>query len=157
MSRPGEVGNEMIFTTVAQLIDTNILVYRVDPRFPEKQETATNLLEQTVQNNECRIPHQAIIEFYAAATRPLPGLAAGLMTSAQAREEVETLLLISPILYPTENILRLALYGVATFGLSWFDAHLWAYAEHYRCTTLYSEDFQQDRYYGSVKIVNPFV
>ncbi|MFY9989119.1 MAG: PIN domain-containing protein [Chthoniobacterales bacterium] len=142
---------------MAQLIDTNILVYRVDPRFPEKQEIATKLLEKTVQNSECRIPHQAIIEFYAAAIRPLSGSGAALLTSSQAREEVETLLLISPILYPTENILRLALYGVATFGLSWFDAHLWAYAEHYRCTILYSEDFQHDRYYGSVRIVNPFI
>jgi predicted nucleic acid-binding protein len=141
---------------VAQLIDSNILVYRIDPRFPEKQETATKLLEETVQNNECRIPHQAILEFYAAATRPLPGLDAALLTSTQAREEVETLLLISLILYPTENILRLALYGTATFGLSWFNAHLWAYAEHYRCTTLYSEDLQHDRYYGSVRVVNPF-
>ena len=98
---------------MAQLIDTNILIYRVDPRFPEKQEIATKLLEKTVQNGERRIPHQAIVEFYAAATRPLSGLGAALLTSSQAREEVETLLLISPILYPTENILRLALYGVA--------------------------------------------
>ena len=48
-----EIANsEKILTTVAQLIDTNILINRVDPRFPEKQEIVTKLLEKTVQNGE---------------------------------------------------------------------------------------------------------
>jgi hypothetical protein len=32
-----------------------------------------------------------------------------------------------------------------------------AYAEHYGLTELYSEDFQHDRLYGSVRVVNPFL
>jgi predicted nucleic acid-binding protein len=44
-------------------------------------------------------------------------------------------------------------YGI----VSWFDAHLWAYAEHYACSTLLSEDFQHDRQYGTVRVVNPFL
>ena len=39
----------------------------------------------------------------------------------------------------------------------WFDAHLWAYAEHYGLSELYSEDFQHDRLYGTVRVVNPFL
>ena len=77
----------MISTSVAQLIDTNVLVYRVDPRFPKKQETAANLLEETVRSGKCRIPHQALLEFYAVVTRPLPGLKRTLLTSGEAREE----------------------------------------------------------------------
>ena len=42
------------------------------------------------------------------------------------------------------------------YGLNGFDAHLLAYAEHYGCPTLYSEDFQDGRYYGTVRAVNPF-
>jgi predicted nucleic acid-binding protein len=49
-----------------------------------------------------------------------------------------------------------ALRGAAAYQLSWFDAHLWAYAEHYGLNLLYSEDFQHDRLYGSVRVVNPF-
>jgi predicted nucleic acid-binding protein len=30
-------------------------------------------------------------------------------------------------------------------------------AEHYGLTELFSEDFQHDRLYGSVRAVNPFV
>ena len=77
----------MISTSVAQLIDTNVLVYRVDPRFPKKQEAAANLLEETVRSGECRIPQQALLEFYAVVTRPLPGLKRTLLTSGEAREE----------------------------------------------------------------------
>jgi predicted nucleic acid-binding protein len=141
---------------VARLIDTNILVYRVDATFPEKQEVAANLLEETVRSGECRVPHQALVKFYAVVTRPLLRLGRSLLTSAEAREEIEVLLLTSIILYPVENIVRLSLYATAAFGLNWFDAHMWAYADHYRCSTIYSEDFEHERYYGSVKGINPF-
>ncbi|MBA2409265.1 MAG: hypothetical protein H0V62_05675 [Gammaproteobacteria bacterium] len=53
------------------LIDTNILVYRFDSRFPHKQRIAESLLRQGIERNDIRVPHQAIIEFVAATTRPL--------------------------------------------------------------------------------------
>jgi predicted nucleic acid-binding protein len=43
------------------------------------------------------------------------------------------------------------------YQLSWFDAHLWSYAEHYGLTEIFTEDFQHDRLYGSVRVVNPFI
>ena len=42
-------------------------------------------------------------------------------------------------------------------GLSWFDAHLWAYAEYFGLDALLSEDFQAGRIYGSVRIIDPFI
>jgi predicted nucleic acid-binding protein len=60
------------------------------------------------------------------------------------------------VLYPTGALVRTALRGAAAYQLSWFDAHLWAYAEHYGLAELLSEDFQHDRLYGSVRAVNPF-
>jgi predicted nucleic acid-binding protein len=61
------------------------------------------------------------------------------------------------ILYPTEALVRTALRGTATYQLAWYDAHLWAYAEHYGLPELLSEDFQHDRLYGTVRAVNPFL
>jgi predicted nucleic acid-binding protein len=61
------------------------------------------------------------------------------------------------IVYPNEQILRTVLRGAAAYGLSWFDAHLWAFAEFYGLEDLYSEDFQHDRLYGTVRVVNPFI
>jgi predicted nucleic acid-binding protein len=61
------------------------------------------------------------------------------------------------VLYPNEQILRSAIRGAATYQLSWFDAHMWPYAEHYFLDTLYSEQFQHGRLYGTVRVINPFV
>ena len=141
---------------MAALVDTNVLVYRFDPRFPEKQERATRLLETAVQPGSLSLPHQALVEFVAAATRPLPRIGP-LLSRDEAREEVESMLLTMDVLYPDAALLRSALRGVAAYGLSWFDAHLWAYAEHFGCPVLYSEDFQHGRVYGSVRVVNPFL
>jgi predicted nucleic acid-binding protein len=89
---------------VTALADTNVLVYRFDPRFPDKQRVATELLRDGIKN----------------------------------------------------GTLRLALRGAAAYQLSWFDAHVWAYAEHYGLAELYSEGFQHDRTYGTVRVLNPF-
>jgi len=141
---------------VAALVDTNILVYRFDPRFPEKQEIACALLRRGIEEDSIRVPHQAIIEFVAAATRPLAG-DQSLLSPLEARREAEEFLAQFTILYPNEALLRLALRGAAAYQLSWFDAHLWAYAEYYSFQELLSEDFQHDRLYGTVKAVNPFL
>jgi len=39
---------------------------------------------------------------------------------------------------------------------SWFDAHLWAYAEHYGLDEIASDGFEHGRLCGSVRIRNPF-
>ncbi len=150
-----EGGHERIFTVVAALIDTNILVYRFDPRFPEKQRIASELLRRGIKKDSIRLPHQAIVEFVAVVTRPLIG-DRPLLTPDEARHEAEEFLAQFGILYPNEALLRLALRGAAAYGLSWFDAHLWSYAEHYGLSELITEDFQHDRLYGTVRTVNPF-
>jgi predicted nucleic acid-binding protein len=141
---------------VAALVDTNVLVYRYDPRFPTKQRIATDLLREGIADESIRVPHQAIVEFVAAVTRPMDG-GRSLLPAADARWEAEELLSQFNVLYPTEPLLRLALRGAAAYQLEWFDAHLWAYAEHYGLGTLISEDFQHGRLYGSVRAHNPFL
>ena len=61
------------------------------------------------------------------------------------------------ILYPDDTVLRTALRGAAAYGLSWFDAHLWAFAEVNGIEELLSEDFQHGRLYGTVTVRNPFL
>lgn len=141
---------------MAFLVDTNVLVYRFDPRFPDKQRAATDLLRRGIADGSIRLPHQAILEFVAAATRPL-GRARALLTPTDARREAEELVAQFDVLYPNDAVVRTALRGAAAYELPWFDAHLWAYAEHYGLGELYSEDFQHDRLYGSVRVVNPFI
>ena len=54
------------------LIDTNILIYRYDERFPDKQSIASDVLREGIVSGSVRIPHQAIVEFVAATTRGKP-------------------------------------------------------------------------------------
>ena len=141
--------------TARVFVDTNVLVYRFYPRFPEKQRTATRLLRDGIANDSIRVPHQAIVEFVAAVTRPIAGRTS-LLEPSTARREAEEMLDQFQVLYPDSTVVRLALRGAAAYQLSWFDAHMWAYAEHFGLDVLYSEDFQHDRMYGRVRVIDPF-
>lgn len=149
------VGCARISTSVAALVDTNILVYRFDHRFPEKQRMARELLRAGIANSSIRVPHQAIIEFVAAVTKPSAG--GPLLTASEARLEAAELLMQFQVLYPNEALVRAASRGAALHRLAWFDANIWAYADHYGLRELLSEDFQHGRLYGSVRATNPFV
>lgn len=148
-------GPGRISTGVAALVDTNVLVYRVDPRFPEKQKAAIEILRKGIAADSVRVPHQALVEFFAAVTRPLQD-GKPLLTVPDAIQETESMLRQFVILYPDDQVLRTALRGMAAYQLSWFDAHLWAYAECAGLAEILSEDFQEGRLYGMVRIVNPF-
>jgi predicted nucleic acid-binding protein len=149
------VGHERISTIVAALVDTNVLVYRFDPRDTRKQGIADSLLRAGIAGDSIRIPHQALVEFYRAVTRSISGYGR-LLEDNDARRETEEMLAQFSILYPDESVVRTALRGMAAYQLSWFDAHLWAYAEVFGLSELISEDFQHGRLYGSVRVVNPF-
>ena len=140
---------------MAALVDTNILVYRFDNRFPEKQKIATGLLRHGILEHSVRVPHQAIVEFIAAVTRPVRGHV--ILSQVDALREAEEFLLQFTVLYPNDAIVRNAVRGCSAYQLSWFDAHLWAYAEHYGLSEIITEDFQHDRRYGTVRTVNPFL
>jgi predicted nucleic acid-binding protein len=141
---------------VVTLVDTNILVYRFDPRFPQKQRIAAEVLRGGLMDEALRIPHQALLEFVAVVTRVQRGTQP-LLSDADARREAEELLTQFTVLYPNAAVLRTALRGAAAYQLSWFDAHLWAYAEHYGLDEIVSEDFENGRFYGSVRARNPFL
>lgn len=140
---------------MAFLVDTNVLVYRFDARYPEKQRVARDVLHQGLRDDSARIPHQALLEFVSVVTRIRVG-SDSLLPADEARQEVEELMAQFPILYPNAAVVHSALLGAAAFRLSWFDAHLWAYAEHYGLEEIVSEDFEHGRLYGSVRVRNPF-
>ena len=60
------------------------------------------------------------------------------------------------VVYPTESTLRTAVRGAALYKMSWFDALVWAYADEHGLDPLWSEDFQNGRLYGRVKVQDPF-
>ena len=143
---------------MTSLVDTNILVYRVDSRYPAKRDVAIKLLRDNPASGALVIAHQAVVEFVAAVSRPRPDLeGAPLLEAADARQLAAELLDEFRVLYPDRDVVRTALDGAAAHGLSWWDAHMWAYADVYGLDEILSEDFQHGRYYGSVRAYNPFL
>jgi predicted nucleic acid-binding protein len=132
-------------------------VFRFAPRFPEKQARAIELLRNGIAQNSIIVPHQAILEFVAAATKPLRRGGAPLLSPDDARREAEEMLSQFDVLYPDEEVVRTATRGAAAYRLSWFDAHIRAYAERFELPTLWSEDFEDGRLYGRVRAANPFL
>lgn len=141
---------------VASLVDTNLLVYRCDASDPAKRAASQDILRRGMAKNELRIPHQALVEFVNAVTRNRTG-GRSLLTREEAWRQAEDLLNEFPVLYPNESVFRTALLGMAAYKFSWYDAHLWAYAEHYGIPEILSEDFEHGRRYGTVRVRNPFV
>lgn len=140
---------------MAALVDTNVLVYRFDARFPAKQAVADALLRAGIAADRIRIAHQAILEFVAATTRPQRD-GTTILPSDVARLEAEDLLRQFDVIHPDDRIVRAALQGMAAYGLSLWDAHMWAYAEVHELGVLYSEDFEHERWYGGVLVLDPF-
>ena len=144
--------------SAARLIDTNLLVYRFDPRDELKQCAATELLREGLVDGSAVLPHQAILEFVAAVSRPCRDRdGEPLLPRSEALLEAESLARQFPVLYPDAEVLATAFRGCATYRLSWFDAHLWAYAERFGLPEILSEDFEHGRHYGRVRVVNPFL
>ena len=137
------------------LVDTNVLVYRYDPRDRRKQKLASELLRRGIADGSVVIAHQALVEFYAAVTRPLRDFGS-LLDGADATRETEELLIQFDVLYPNEDVVRAALRTRSTYQLSWFDAQMLAYAEVNGIAELLSEDFHHGRLYGRVKVIDPF-
>jgi predicted nucleic acid-binding protein len=106
-------------------------------------------------SGEFRIAHQSLMEFVSSVTRGRRG--SPLMSHEDATRQVELFMAQFPVLYPNEYVFRTALRGMATYRLPWFDAHLWAYADHYGIPEILSEDFTHGRWYGNVRIRNPFL
>lgn len=139
------------------LFDTNILVYRHDPRDSRKHSIASDLLREELANGHALIAQQSLVEFVVATTRPLRDSdGRRLLEPVDAAYEAEDLCRQFEVLYPKREQFLVALRGWRTYGFSWFDAHLWSFAEFYQIGILYSEDFQHQREYGNVQVVNPF-
>jgi len=116
------------------------------------------VMEKVTSKLRLLLPHQAIIEFVAAVKRPMQEVGGdSLLSRHDALIEAESLMNQFDVIYPTDITLRTALRGMSVYRMSWFDAHLWAYAESSGIRELLSEDFKHGQVYGRVRIRNPFL
>ena len=132
------------------VLDTNVLVYALDRREPEKRDRAREVLRR-VGASGAVLPAQVLSEFANACLRklePRPDPAA-------VQREVERLLLAFPVLPLTGPVVLEALRGVREHLLSYYDAQIWAVARLGQVGVILSEDFNPGAVLDGVSFANP--
>jgi predicted nucleic acid-binding protein len=133
----------------AFFVDTNVLLYSVDPAGRDKQAAARQWITLLWEHSAGRLSWQVLNEFYLNAVRKLGA------PTRNARMVVEALVQWKPV-DMTPGILRRAWHWMDTAQLAYWDALILAAAERAECAWMLSEDFQAGRRYGSVTVINPF-
>lgn len=100
-----------------EMVDTNVLVYAVDPSSGGKHRRATALLHDLADRDTLAVSAQVLNEFYSVVTRKK-----GLLSHEQAVRYMQTIAGSSVILPLTLAGTLLAVDGVALHDLSFWDA-----------------------------------
>jgi predicted nucleic acid-binding protein len=129
--------------------DTNVLIYSIDLRFPEKHAIAKRLIRLCGESNGM-VALQCLNEFYRASTRKK------ILATAVAFNVVQATRAAFEVALPSEDDLLCAMGNHQRHGIQFFDGLLCATVERSGCTTLFSEDFQDGQAIDGVTIRNPF-
>jgi len=135
---------------VRVFIDTNLWVYRLDRREPEKSAFIGNWLRELASEHDIVISTQVLIELRSVLTRKLkPAL-----SWQDTRDALEALAGFEVV--PANANLVLDAHELAQAErLSWFDALIVEAAIRAGCSRLYSEDLDHGRQFGFMAVVNP--
>ena len=130
-------------------VDSNVLLYCVDRQDAAKRARAVAWMDALWMAGSGRLSWQVLHEFYWNAVRKM-----GLATDS-AREMVEELSHWRPV-DASLGLLQQAWEWMDTAQLSYWDALILAAALRSGAAYLLSEDFQADRVYGEIQVLNPF-
>ena len=130
-------------------VDSNLLLYYVDPVDSGKQARAVEWLGALWMAGAGCLSWQVLHEFYWNAVRKMR------LEPARAREIVEDLAHWKPV-DTSLGLIQQAWYWVDSAQLSYWDALILAAAQRAGSRYLLSEDFQANRRYGGVQVLNPF-
>lgn len=133
----------------AFFVDSNVLLYYVDPVDSHKQARAMEWLDQLWITGAGRLSWQVLHEFYWNAIKKMHLEAEG------ARSIVEELIHWAPV-DSSLGLIQQAWYWADTTQVSHWDALIIAAAQRSGARYLLSEDFQTDRQYEDLRVLNPF-
>lgn len=133
-------------------IDTNIILYSFDSRYPEKQAAAIKIISGALNDNMGVISYQVIQEFCNVACSKFSSA----MKISDCRLYIRDFL--EPIceIYPTIDLFTEALSIKEETSLGFYDALIVASSVRANCRTLLSEDMNHGQEIRGVKILNPF-
>jgi predicted nucleic acid-binding protein len=133
------------------VVDTDVLVYALDRRQPEKRQRAREVLRRVGTAGTAALPAQVLSEFGGACLRKLEPRP----ESEAIRREVERLMLAFPILPLTGPVVLEALRGVREHLLSYYEAQIWAVARLGQVAVILSEDSNAGTVLDGVSFTNP--
>ena len=132
-------------------VDTNVLVYAHDADAGAKHSKAQKLLQDCWETESGVISTQVLQEFYVTVTHKLPKT----LPKQVARNVIQAYQ-VWPVHQPSVEDIIAASELEEQHHLSFWDALIVIAAQLSGATTLVSEDLQDGRQIGNVKIVNPF-
>ena len=131
-------------------VDTNIFVYSIDQKEPEKRDKARAILKRLVEVHQPVISTQVIKEFYV-------------VTSTKLKADT---FIVKNIIHNFRNfeivnndieLIEQAIDISTISRLSFWDSLIVAAAEKANCEFVFSEDLNPGQTYRGVLLVNPFV
>ncbi len=130
-------------------VDSNVLLYSIDPIERRKRQRAQEWLDRLWMGGAGRISWQALHEFYWNAVKKMK------LAPVHGRDMVEDMGHWRPV-DTSLGLIRQAWSWMDAAQLPYWDALIVAAAERSGAQYLLSEDFQADREFGEVRVVNPF-
>jgi predicted nucleic acid-binding protein len=130
--------------------DANILLYTDDPRFPDKQKMAVDLIEQHLMKRSGAVSLQVLGEYFHNARRKMN---LEVSVARQRTAFFSKLLRYQPSL--DDVFAAIDLHQLHHFA--YWDAMIVRAAIQTGCRTLYSEDMHHMLKVHNVEIVNPFL
>jgi predicted nucleic acid-binding protein len=132
------------------LVDTNLLVYIFDPRDPVLNDKAKGIVLAIENLGIGCLSAQCLAEFFRVVTVKLH------LPPAEIYPVIERWANVFPTFAITPQIILEAARGVRDYGLSYYDAQIWAAARMNQLGIVLSEDFQDGQILEGVRFVNPF-
>jgi predicted nucleic acid-binding protein len=133
-------------------IDTNILVYSLDPADPRKARMAEELVTRGVDSRLGVISYQVVQEFMNVSLRRFRFT----MTATELELYFFKILLPMMTIPSSSGLFLEALRLQKTNQIAWYDSLIVAAAQLGGCKILYSEDLQDGRRFGDLVVENPF-
>jgi predicted nucleic acid-binding protein len=132
-------------------VDTNVLLYAVDPRDPGKRQAAQRWIERCWRSDRGRLSTQVLNELYVNLLRLAPSTGV-----EAARRFVREYRAWTPWIVDDDTV-DLAWALQDELALHYWDALMVAAAQQQGCRWLLTEDLQHDQRIDGLRVINPFV
>jgi predicted nucleic acid-binding protein len=133
------------------LIDSNILVYSVDPSDAAKQRRSIETFHLLAESSRGVLSVQVLGEFFRASTSRIPQRLDPAEAEARMLDFAEAL----PVFETSVDAVLEGARGVREHQLSYWDAVIWSTARRHAVPFLLSEDMGNGRVIEGVQILNP--